>query len=153
MADAPALARLLDDPALANAMESVALPFTEADARARIETRTCGPDRFTLAIRRRGDGTPIGEIAAAARAGEEVPRLALFVAPTWQGEGFGAEALAAALEHAFRALGWGALEADAHHANLASLRVLAKTGFRRASGAARLPGHLNHSITRAAWEA
>lgn len=129
-ADAPAIVRNVNRPEVARMLESVSLPFTEADALARIEVRQCDETRFTFAIRERATGDVIGEIAAAGTDGG-TPRLGYHIRPESWGRGYASEAVGAALDHAFGALGWSQIEADSFDDNTASVRILERAGFIR----------------------
>lgn len=127
--DAPALVRNVNCVEVARMLESVALPFTEADALARIENRQCTQTRFTFAIRR--DGDMIGEIAAGAYHETDTPRLGYYLRMDEWGKGYATEVVPAALAYAFDTLGWPEIEADAFDDNLASIRILENAGFRK----------------------
>ena len=71
-ADADALVANANHAQVARMMATVPLPFTRADALARIAARGCDGDRFTLAIRGRQTGEAIGEIGAASASGSGV---------------------------------------------------------------------------------
>ena len=129
--DAAALVRNVNCPEVASMLESVALPFTLADALARIELRQCDARRFTFAIRETATGEMIGEIAAAATEPGATPRMGYHIWPERWGKGYASEAVPVALGHAFGTLGWPQIDADAFDDNHASIRILQRASFER----------------------
>ena len=127
--DADGLATAANHIEVARMMESIASPFTAADAHARIEQRPCDAVRFTFAIREKPTNRIIGEIAAGGGGGQNAPRLGYFFHPDSWGKGYATEALAAALAHAFEVLMWDVIEADTFDDNPASSHLLRKAGF------------------------
>jgi len=126
--DADAMVLNAGEPRVARMMASIPLPFTRERALARITKAGCDDRRFVLAIRDRETGEAIGEIGAGAREGA-VAQFGYFLRPDFWGRGLMAEAVPAALDHAFGTLNWPMIEADALDENPASARVLLRAGF------------------------
>lgn len=146
--DAPALARLLNDPAVALGVCSAPLPFTQLHASARIlmiRAREMAGKDYVWAVED-GEGDLIGNLGLSANA-DGTCRLGYAYARGSWGKGYATEALQAVLDWAGRYLGNTQIYADVFHDNPASARVLSKLGFVETGSSARF------SLARDASEA
>jgi len=142
--EAAALAALGDDPGVARMLTSIRLPFTPADAAARIaRARWRGRPGFAAAIRL-PCGTLIGE--AGLGPGAE-PSVMGWLGAAYRGRGHGRAALSALIGWAFARLEPAALSAESYLDNLASIRLLERLGF-RATGEGEDAHPLRHGPAR-----
>ena len=113
-------------PHVARMMSSVAAPWPLADVQdwiAKSRWRGCPGFRLGICL---PDGTLIGS----AGLGGDPLGCAYFLAPAHWGRGYATEAMLAFLADAFARFGLSVIEAEALIDNPASLRVLAKLGFK-----------------------
>jgi RimJ/RimL family protein N-acetyltransferase len=137
-ADAPALARAAADPRVA-ATCNVPHPLPADGIQGLLDAAATGGARgiervFTILV----DGEPAGVTTLTGRARGPLALGYWLAAPCWN-RGIATAAAELAVHHAFTALAAPHLIAAALPGNAASLRVLAKLGFRRA-GAVRNDG-------------
>ncbi|WP_018260836.1 GNAT family N-acetyltransferase [Methylobacterium sp. WSM2598] len=137
-ADAPALQRLTDDPAITGAIHFLPSPFAIAEARALIAGADGGRDRF-LGAWRCADETLVGVLGAHLR-GDDRVEIGYWFAPAAQGRGLAREA-AAALVAALRQAVPGRLPvAECREDNQRSWRLLHALGFRASGESGSRPG-------------
>jgi RimJ/RimL family protein N-acetyltransferase len=123
--DVKAIARLANEPCIAENMLRVPHPYRVEDAEQFVAAvnRQPGEAAFLVAL----DGGPIGICSIELREGEAEIGYWLGV-PFW-GRGYATEAARALIDHAFGELGHKALVSGARVSNPASRRVLEKCGF------------------------
>ena len=127
LADAKALAMLVNDRRIAEMTTRIPFPNTLADTEGFLATvnRGDGETAFLITMR---DGTLLGLCGIARRDGQP-PELGYWLGVPYWGQGFATEAARAAIDHAFADLGYDALVSGARVSNPASRRVLEKCGF------------------------
>jgi len=132
-ADAPRLAELGGDRAIADTTISVPHPFTPSLAAAWIEQRRVASNRHvTCAICRRTSPELVGYIGIVEIDHEHaLGELSFWVGRPFWGAGIASEAAAAIVELAFQGLDLNRLQAYHMVRNPASGRVLARLGFQR----------------------
>jgi [ribosomal protein S5]-alanine N-acetyltransferase len=136
--DAPALARLFNDPAVAMGVCSAPLPFTELHASARIMTvraREAAGKAFVWGVEDT-QGLLIGTLGLTQTA-PAVFRLGYAYARAYWGKGIASEAMTSMMDWASRHLGGSEIYGEVFTDNPASARVLAKAGFVEVGTSAR----------------
>jgi|SRR5687768_4851537 RimJ/RimL family protein N-acetyltransferase len=126
LADAPALAQLLNDIRIAQNTSRVPHPYTLADAEQFIAYAQGGREIALLATL--SDDTIIGGTGIGKLRGD-VPEIGYWFGVPYWGRGYATEATRALLDHAFTGLGYDLLHAGARVSNPASRRVLEKCGY------------------------
>ena len=127
LADAKALAILVNDRRIAEMTTRIPHPNTLADTEAFLATVNRGDGETAFLITAR-DGTLLGLCGIARRDGQP-PELGYWLGVPYWGQGFATEAARAAIDHAFADPGCEALAAGTRVSNSASRRVLEKCGF------------------------
>lgn len=131
--DADAIARLLDDPGMAEFLTVIPRPFVDFDARTMIRAswrRMATGRGFELVIvRRDGPDEPIGGAGIGLHDGGRRGELGFWVGREYWGRGYGTEAAGRMVAFARDALGVTRITATAAVGNPASRRVLEKLGF------------------------
>lgn len=134
-ADAPAVAALAGDPAVADAMISIPHPLSAAGAAALLAAyaREAAAGRaYHAAVCRAVDGVLVGGVALRDVDPEHrTAELSFWVGRPWWGRGYAPEAGALALAAAFGELALNRVAAYHVARNAASAAVLRKLGFRR----------------------
>jgi [ribosomal protein S5]-alanine N-acetyltransferase len=136
--DAPALAKLLNDPVVAMGVCSTPLPFTDLHASARIlmiRAREATGKDFIWAVEDT-EGNLIGNLGLSETTSGTMQLGYAYARAHW-GKGFATEALTAVLDWVSRNLAIGEIFADVFVDNPASARVLAKLGFVETGSRAR----------------
>ncbi len=131
--DAPVVAELAGDRAVADTTISIPHPLDGQAARAWLQRLTAGDalgESLHLAIRRRYEGDFVGVAALRAidRAHEQ-SELSFWMGRPYWGQGLAGEAVAALVGHGFTALGLNRIYAHHMVRNPASARVLDRLGF------------------------
>lgn len=144
-ADAAALHRLTDDPAITGAIDFLPDPFTLADAEGLIAGGRHGRDRF-LGAWLRDDRTLAGVVGAHLR-GEGALEIGYWVGGAARGRGFGAEAVGGVLALLRTRFPRRAILAECRPGNVASWGLLHKLGFRETGTEGHRPGR-----RQLAWE-
>ncbi|GAA3927519.1 GNAT family N-acetyltransferase [Actinoplanes auranticolor] len=133
-ADAETLAAYRTDPAVAR-YQSWDSPYSLDRARYAIESMAAAdPDQpgwFQYAVEVTATRTHIGDVGVNLHDNRMQAEIGYTVAPRWQGHGYATEAVRAVLEHLFRVKGLHRVSAECDARNVASYRVLERTGFRR----------------------
>lgn len=137
-ADAAALHRLTDDPAITGAIDFLPDPFTLADAEGLIAGGRHGRDRF-LGAWLREDRTLAGVVGAHLR-GEGALEIGYWVGGAARGRGFGAEAVGGVLGLLRTRFPRRAILAECRPGNVASWGLLHKLGFRETGTEGHRPG-------------
>ena len=127
MADAAVLAILANDRRVAENTARLPHPYDVSDAAAFI-AMAGGGNELVFVATDRSDGTVLGAAGLAGIDGRAPEIGYWFGVPHW-GRGYATEAARALVDHAFRDLGYEALEGAARVSNPASRRVLEKCGF------------------------
>jgi RimJ/RimL family protein N-acetyltransferase len=125
--DAGAMARLANDPMIAENLASLPNPYTLADAIAFIDNTEVGPVRVNFGIYIKDEGF-VGTIGLMPGEGERVTLGFWIGQPHW-GRGLATEATQAMVDFAFEHLDAPFVAASARVTNSASRRVLEKSGF------------------------
>jgi RimJ/RimL family protein N-acetyltransferase len=126
LADAPAIAALLNDRRIADNLARVPHPYTVADAEEFIARVRSGSElSFVVTL---PDDTIVGSCGIARLRGD-TPEIGYWFGVPYWGRGHATEATRALLDHAFGELGHKELHAGARITNPASRRVLEKCGF------------------------
>jgi RimJ/RimL family protein N-acetyltransferase len=126
LADAAAVATLLDDRRIAENTARVPHPYTLADAEAFIAYVQGGGERSFLVTL--PDGTIVGCCGIAQLRGD-TPEIGYWFGVPYWGRGYATEAAQAVIDHAFADLGHDLLHGGARVFNPASRRVLEKCGY------------------------
>jgi RimJ/RimL family protein N-acetyltransferase len=133
-ADAETLAAYRTDPAVAR-YQSWESPYSVEKARYAIESMAAAdPDQpgwFQYAVELTAERAHIGDVAVKLHDNRMQAELGYSLAPAWQGRGYATEAVRAVLEHLFRVKGLHKVSAQCDARNVASYRVLERTGFQR----------------------
>ncbi|WP_238184464.1 GNAT family N-acetyltransferase [Methylobacterium trifolii] len=137
-ADAEALRRLTDDPAITGAVDFLPAPFTLRDAQDLIGSARHGRDRFLGAWAREGRGL-VGVVGAHLR-GEGAIEVGYWVGGAARGRGFGAEAVAGTLALLARRFPGRSIVAECRPGNVASWGLLHKLGFHDTGEDGHRPG-------------
>jgi RimJ/RimL family protein N-acetyltransferase len=127
LADAKALAILVNDRRIAEMTTRIPHPNTLADTEGFLATVNRGDGETAFLITAR-DGTLLGLCGIARRSGQP-PELGYWLGVPYWGNGYATEAARAVIDHAFADLGYEALVSGARVSNPASRRVLEKCGF------------------------
>ena len=127
LADAKALAILVNDRRIAEMTTRIPHPNTLADTEGFLATVNRGDGETAFLITTR-EGTLLGICGIARRTGQP-PELGYWLGVPYWGQGFATEAARAAIDHAFADFGYDALVSGARVSNPASRRVLEKCGF------------------------
>jgi RimJ/RimL family protein N-acetyltransferase len=127
LADAKALAILVNDRRIAEMTTRIPHPNTLADTESFLATVNRGDGETAFLITTR-EGTLLGICGIARRTGQP-PELGYWLGVPYWGQGFATEAARAAIDHAFADFGYDALVSGARVSNPASRRVLEKCGF------------------------
>jgi RimJ/RimL family protein N-acetyltransferase len=126
LADAKAVAPLVNDRRIAEMLTRVSHPYTQADAEEFfLQNRADGETVFLITAR---DQTLLG-CCGIARRPDQPPELGYWLGVSHWGKGYATEAARAVIDHAFADLGCEALVSGARVNNPASRRVLEKCGF------------------------
>ncbi|WP_426689255.1 GNAT family N-acetyltransferase [Rhodanobacter ginsengiterrae] len=131
-ADAAGLFACRADPAVARYQGWC--PADLAAAREFIQAQPRHPSHgwFQRAIRRRGDGTLIGDLGVCLpQDPHDSVEFGISLAPAWQGHGYAREAIHALLASVFGELGRHRIHASVDPRNLASLAMLRALGMRQ----------------------
>ena len=123
--DVKAIARLVNDRRVAENTVRIPHPFGVDDAERFVADANRQDGEATFVITR--DGELIG--VCGVEPGEDAGAIGYWLGASSWGRGYATEAARAAIDHAFGALGHGALGARARVSNPASRRVLEKCGF------------------------
>jgi len=134
----PDLARLADNPLIQAMLPRLPRPYTRADATAFVELFAQRDDERPYAITLAGHC--IGVAGFSYGTGGEPPELGYWLGQPYWGRGHMGEAVKALLEAAFATGRYPRIRARALAANAASLRVLARAGFRPVPAAAGAGG-------------
>lgn len=133
-ADAETLAAYRSDPAVAR-YQSWAAPYSLRKARYAVESMAAAdPDQpgwFQYAVELTAERAHIGDVGVNLHDNRMQAEIGYTVAPLRQGYGYATEALRAVLEHLFRVRGLHRVSAECDARNVASARLLERTGFRR----------------------
>jgi RimJ/RimL family protein N-acetyltransferase len=127
LADANAVALLLNDRRIADNLSRVPHPYSRADAEEFI-TRVNQPGGEVAFLITRPDDTVIGTCGIAKLDGVN-PEIGYWLGVPYWRQGHATEAVRALIDHAFADLGLETLQAGARVSNPASRRVLEKCGF------------------------
>ena len=156
MADAPEMARLADDPALARMMARLPHPYTIEHAHAFLENVA---GEMVFAVTDRDGGAFLGLCGLRTIARPRAVDLGYWIGQPHWGQGFCTEAVQAVVDLAFTRLDIDLVSANCRVINLASRRVLEKCGFQqRGTGtfvsvsAGRVASEDFH-LDRRAWKA
>ncbi len=123
---AAALSAITDDPAIADAIHFLTLPFTPADAARLIAGDGDGRDCFFGAWR----GDELVGVVGAHLDGADRIEIGYWIARLRHGQGYASEAAAAVIALLRRTFAARAIFAECRPDNAASWRVLEKLGFR-----------------------
>jgi len=138
LADAPAIARLISDWEVAKQTISIPLPYTEANAVHWIKRSLRGWRKgmnFCLAIESKVDGELVGSLGLRRKGifSRKVGVLGYWIGRDYWGAGLAGEAVEALLGVGVSGLDLKRVEARVFSDNLASKRVLEKSGFKLVS--------------------
>ena len=126
LADAPAVATLVNDRRIADNTSRIPHPYTLEDAEAFIAYAQGGGEiAFLVTL---PDGTIVGGTGIGRLRGD-VPEIGYWFGVPYWGHGYATEAARAVVDHAFADLGHDLLHAGARVSNPASRRVLKKCGY------------------------
>jgi RimJ/RimL family protein N-acetyltransferase len=127
IADAQAVAKLINDHRIAENLSRVPHPYALKDAETFIASvnRKDGEVAFLVALR---DGTIVGGCGVGLLAGND-PEIGYWYGVPFWGRGYATEAARALIDFAFNDLGHERLEGGARVSNPASRRVLEKCGY------------------------
>ena len=125
--DAEAFHLLTDEPAIIEAIDFLRAPFTRRDAAALLLGEGDGRDCF-WGLWAKGEEALIGTVGSHLRGATEI-EIGYWLAPVVHGRGFGAEAVAAVVAALMTAFPERRIFAECRPQNLASWRLLEKTGF------------------------
>ncbi|MEW6645400.1 MAG: GNAT family N-acetyltransferase [Pseudomonadota bacterium] len=140
-ADAPALQRLTDDPAITAMIHFLHSPFTLADAQALIADNSTARDRF-MGVFGRGPDTAdglIGTVGVHLRGDAEI-EIGYWIASALHGRGIAAEAARGVLDWLVADWPERRIVAECRRENVASWRLLETLGFRPTGAAGSRPG-------------
>jgi len=158
LADAPAIAALLEDGRVARTTANIPHPYGQADAEALLSSRSADDADQVWMITARDDGALIGAIGYRPRSEGDEAELGYWLAePLWR-RGLMSEAVERVVRHLFEDLGLAAVAANAMPANVGSWRIMDKVGMTRV-GEGSIPApargqdmHVVHyRLTRAEW--
>ncbi|WP_433718768.1 GNAT family N-acetyltransferase [Actinoplanes sp. CA-051413] len=133
-ADAETLAAYRTDPEVAR-YQSWNSPYPVEKARYAIESMAAAdPDQpgwFQYAVELTAERAHIGDVAVNLHDNRMQAQLGYSLAPARQGRGYATEAVRAVLDHLFRVKGLHKVSAECDARNVASYRLLERTGFQR----------------------
>jgi RimJ/RimL family protein N-acetyltransferase len=133
-ADAETLAAYRTDPGVAR-YQSWRSPYSLRQARYAVETMAAAdPDQpgwFQYAVELTAERAHIGDVGVNLHDNRMQADIGYTLAPERQGHGYATEAVRAVLEHLFRVKGLHRVSAECDARNVASYRLLERTGFRR----------------------
>lgn len=139
--DAPALARLTDDPAITGAIDFLPEPFTLEDAKGLIHGGNRERDRFLGAwIRGEGGAAALVGVVGAHLRGPGFIEIGYWIGGAARGRGFGAEAVGGVLALLRGRFPRRAILAECRPGNVASWGLLHKLGFRDTGSEGHRPG-------------
>lgn len=138
LADAQALRRLTDDPAITGAVDFLPDPFTLQDAHDLIGCARRGRDRF-LGAWAQDDQSLVGVVGTHLR-GEGVVEIGYWIGGAARGRGYATEAVRGVLELLARRFPRRAIVAECRPANVASWGLLTKLGFSDTGDDGHRPG-------------
>jgi RimJ/RimL family protein N-acetyltransferase len=127
LADATAVASLINDRRIAENTSRIPHPYSLSDAEAFLSTVNRDPSEPSFLITL-ADGTIIGGCGVGVLSGPD-PEIGYWIGVPYWGRGYVTEAARALIDHAFGALGCQRLAGSARVSNPASRRVLEKCGF------------------------
>lgn len=144
LADADALRRLTDDPAITAAVDFLPAPFTRQDAEDLIQSGRRGQDRFLGAWTRgaageSASGELIGVVGTHLR-GAGAIEIGYWIGGAARGRGFAFEAVSAIIGHLAGRFPNRTIVAECRPANVASWELLKKLGFRDTGEEGHRPG-------------
>lgn len=149
-ADAPALHRLTDDPAITGAIDFLPDPFTLADAEGLIAGGRHGRDRFLGAwMRDEAGAAALAGVVGAHLRGEGAIEIGYWIGGGARGRGFGAEAVGGVLALLRRRFPRRTIMAECRPGNVASWGLLHKLGFRETGAEGHRPGRRQLVLERA----
>jgi RimJ/RimL family protein N-acetyltransferase len=133
-ADAETLAAYRSDPEVAR-YQSWDAPYPLSKARYAIESMAAAdpaqPGWFQYAVELTAERALIGDVGVNLHDNLRQAEIGYTLAPAFQGHGYATEAVRAVLDHLFRVRGLHRVSAECDARNVASARVLERTGFRR----------------------
>lgn len=136
-ADAEAVRALTDDPAITGAVDFLPDPFTLANARQLIGPAKVTKDCFLGA--KRPDGTLVAILGLHLR-GDQAVEVGYWVGGAARGQGYGSEAVSAALGLLRQRFPHRFIVAECRPENAASVGLLKKVGFRDTGDEGHRPG-------------
>jgi RimJ/RimL family protein N-acetyltransferase len=139
-ADAPAVARLTDDPAIT--ISFLPKPFRLEDAETLIAGLDGGRHRFAGL---RADSALIGILGVFFHTASAI-EVGYWIGTAHQGNGYATEALGGVVKALGAKMPGAAVFAECRDGNLASRRVLTKAGFRATGEAGHRPGMQRYAI-------
>jgi len=132
--DVAALAAYRTDPRVAR-YQSWESPYPLRKARYAVDSMAAAdPDQpgwFQYAVELTADGVLIGDVGVNLHDNRRQAEIGYTLAPGWQGHGYATEAVRAVLDQLFRVRGLHKVSAECDARNLASSRLLERTGFQR----------------------
>jgi len=147
--DAPALARLTDDPAITGAIDFLPEPFTLEDAKGLIHGGNRERDRFLGAwIRGEGGAAALVGVVGAHLRGPGFIEIGYWIGGAARGRGFAFEAVSALAGHLARRFPARTLVAECRPANTASWGLLRKLGFEDTGEEGHRPGRRLLTLAR-----
>jgi RimJ/RimL family protein N-acetyltransferase len=126
LADAQAIAALVNDRRIAENTLTIPHPYSLADAQAFLTDANSGDDDITFVITA---ASRVVGCCGIARRGEEAPEIGYWLGVAFWGRGYATEAARAVIDHAFGDLDCDLLLGGARVSNPVSRRVLEKCGF------------------------
>ncbi|GJD32702.1 hypothetical protein PMNALOAF_3979 [Methylobacterium adhaesivum] len=136
--DAEAVRALTDDPAITGAIDFLPSPFTLAAARGLIGPAKVRKDCF-LGARTRADNALVAIVGLHLR-GDHAVELGYWVGGAARGQGYGSEAVTAAVDLLRQRFPHRFLVAECRPENVASVGLLLKVGFRDTGDEGHRPG-------------
>jgi len=134
LADAETLAAYRSDPEVAR-FQSWDAPYPLRKARYAVESMAAAdsaqPGWFQYAVELTAERELIGDVGVNLHDNRMQAEIGYTFAPRWQGRGHATEAVRAVLDHLFRVQGLHRVSAECDARNLASVRLLERTGFQR----------------------
>jgi RimJ/RimL family protein N-acetyltransferase len=134
--DLPDVLALAGDAAVAETTGSIPHPLSGTDVEA-WWTASSGDNPRVFAIVRAADKAFLGAITLTFSEDRTRAELGYWIGHPYWGQGYATEAVRRLLRFAFGELKLGSVEAEVFTGNDASMRVLAKTGFREVGSATR----------------
>lgn len=157
--DAEAIARYLNDFAVAGNLARVPFPYHLSDARAWLRTRKANLplDATSFAIDLPGNGL-VGQVGF--HPGPQGPIIGYWLGQPFWGQGLMTEALIASLDWFFTATGADTIYSGVFHFNAASLAIQTKLGFTQTGRSTLLclardaeVEHIDTKLTHSVWKA